>query len=204
MYWQSEKNLLNSNTSCTRPHNMVNFPPTNGWDQFISLGHPSKFQQVSPLGIVTKQMSLNGGKPNFAQCLAVSWAGTLYIYIRAPVKIPLAGKSCQRNFDRCKIHFASKSCILLYWQLYCTALEQWASGKLCSVQQRAPPIFAITLGIGPHSSFFWGMLWLNVQVCWQDRCLVWATAAIMRVVSWWVSAAKTKKASQKCPTFDFL
>jgi len=30
----------------------------------------------------------------------------------------------QRNFARCKIHFVSKSCILLYWQCYCTALEQ--------------------------------------------------------------------------------
>jgi len=28
-----------------------------------------------------------------------------------------------RNFARCKIHFASKSCALLYWQRYCTALE---------------------------------------------------------------------------------
>jgi len=33
----------------------------------------------------------------------------------------------------CKIHFASKSCIILYWQRYCTALEQWASAKLCGV-----------------------------------------------------------------------
>ena len=38
---------------------------------------------------------------------------------------------------------------------YCTVLQQWASGKLCGVEQRAPPIFGratITLGIGPHSS----------------------------------------------------
>jgi len=55
----------------------------------------------------------------------------------------------------CKIHFASKSCILLYYQRCCTALELWASAKLYGVEQRAPPIFgraAITLGIGPHSS----------------------------------------------------
>jgi len=36
---------------------------------------------------------------------------------------------------RCKIHFVSKYYILLYWQRYCTALEQWVSAKLCSVQQ---------------------------------------------------------------------
>ena len=28
------------------------------------------------------------------------------------------------------VHFASKFCVLLYWQRYCTALEQWASASL--------------------------------------------------------------------------
>jgi len=44
------------------------------------------------------------------------------------------------------------------WQRYCMVLQQWASAKLCSIEQRAPPIFGratITLGIDPHSSFFW-------------------------------------------------
>ena len=42
------------------------------------------------------------------------------------------------------------------WQRYCTALQYWSSVKLCGIEQRAPPMFgraAITLGIGPHSSF---------------------------------------------------
>ena len=58
--------------------------PTNGWDRLVSLGHPSKFQRVSRLGFVTAPTSLYGGQPNFARCLAVSWAGTLYrpIYFR--------------------------------------------------------------------------------------------------------------------------
>ena len=41
------------------------------------------------------------------------------------------------------------------WQRYCTALQYWASAKLCGVEQRAPLILdraAITSGIGPHSS----------------------------------------------------
>jgi len=41
-------------------------------------------------------------------------------------------------------------CVL---ERYCTVLQQWASAKLCGVEQRAPPIFgraAITLGTGPH------------------------------------------------------
>ena len=47
-----------------------------------SLGHPSKFLQVSCVGFVTALTSLSGGQPNFARCLTVSWAGTLYIHFR--------------------------------------------------------------------------------------------------------------------------
>jgi len=43
------------------------------------------------------------------------------------------------------------------WQCYCTVLLQWASAKLCGVEQTTPPIYgraAIMLGINPHSSSF--------------------------------------------------
>jgi len=56
---------------------------TNGWDWLASLGDPSKFQWVSHLCVVSTPMSLSRGPPNFARCLAVSWAGTLYINFRA-------------------------------------------------------------------------------------------------------------------------
>jgi len=56
---------------------------TNGWDWLASLGHPSKFQRVSRLGVVTAPTSLNGGQPNFAQCLAISWAATPCIHFEA-------------------------------------------------------------------------------------------------------------------------
>jgi len=55
--------------------------PTNSWDQFRSLWHPSKFQRVSCLAFVTAATSLNGPQPNYARCMAASCAGTLYIYI---------------------------------------------------------------------------------------------------------------------------
>jgi len=90
MYRQSEKNILNSNTSSTCPDNMVNFGPLAAEIGLPDLGTPTSF---------------NG--------------------------------------------FAS-------WQRYCTALQYWASAKLCGVEQRSPPISgraAIALGIGPHSSF---------------------------------------------------
>jgi len=49
--------------------------PTSRWDRFGSFGHPSKFQRVSRLAFVALSMSLTGGQPNFARCLAVFWAG---------------------------------------------------------------------------------------------------------------------------------
>jgi len=54
IYRQSEKNLLNSNISSTRPHNMMKFGPLMA--QLVSLGHPSKFQWVSHLGFVKPRL----------------------------------------------------------------------------------------------------------------------------------------------------
>jgi len=34
--------------------------PTSGWERFVSLGHPSKFQRVSRLGSVTVRHSTSG------------------------------------------------------------------------------------------------------------------------------------------------
>jgi len=38
--------------------------PTSGWDRFVSLGDPSKFQRVSHLGSVTARHSTSGRQPN--------------------------------------------------------------------------------------------------------------------------------------------
>jgi len=40
--------------------------PTNGWDPFESLGHPSKFERVLRLGSVTARHSSSGCQPNLA------------------------------------------------------------------------------------------------------------------------------------------
>jgi len=54
------------------------FRPTSGWAPLASLRHHSKFQRVSRFGSVSAATSLTWGQPNFARCLAVSWAATLY------------------------------------------------------------------------------------------------------------------------------
>jgi len=59
--------------------------PISGGDRLASLGHPIKFQQVSCLGFDSGATLFIDGQPNFAWCLAVSWAATLYIHFRCPL-----------------------------------------------------------------------------------------------------------------------
>jgi len=100
--------------------------PTNGLEQFRSLGHPSKFQRVSRLDVVSAATLFTGGQANFARCLPSP--GLLrYIYTFSGAFAPWW------NFARCKVHFASKCCVLLCWHRYCTAHQQQASAKLCGL-----------------------------------------------------------------------
>ena len=45
-----------------KTHNKLR--PTSGWDRFVSLGHPRKFQRVLRLGSVTARHSSSGRQPN--------------------------------------------------------------------------------------------------------------------------------------------
>jgi len=119
-------------------------------------GHPNKFQQVSRLGFVTAATSLNGSQPNFARCLAISWAGTLHKHFR--------GSCSLTEF----FHMQNLLCIqVLHSPILAASLHStpaagisqtlWRGTRngIMEFLQRAPPIFgraAITLGIGPHSS----------------------------------------------------
>jgi len=79
----STKNLLNSNISSTCPRNMGHVGPlTAELRSVYQFGALQQISTVSCLGFVTAVTSLNGSQPNFARCLAVSWAGTLYIHFR--------------------------------------------------------------------------------------------------------------------------
>jgi len=96
--------------------------PTDGWDRFGSLGHPIKLQWVSHLAFVTAATSLTGGQPNFDDvCPSDGLVHYIFIF----------GGSCPLT-EFCP---PSKSCIRLYWQPYCTALQQRVSAILCGVIQ---------------------------------------------------------------------
>jgi len=121
--------------------------PTSGWDRFVSLGTPANFTGFRVF--ITAATSLNGWQPNFSQCLALTWAGRLYIHFRQLLL-------CNGILPGAKFTLRPPSLALSYWQRYCTVVEQWVLAKLCGVEHRAPPIFGgstITLGIGPNSSF---------------------------------------------------
>jgi len=118
------KNLLNSNIS-TCPHNMANFDPLTAeigswvWD---STANFNVFRVLASLLQWRRSPEAN-------QTLHDVWPSpglVHYVFISRAL-------APWHNFARCRIHFAFKSCLLLYWQRYCTALQQRASAKLCSV-----------------------------------------------------------------------
>jgi len=124
--------------------------PTNGWDRFRSLGHPSKFQRLSRLAFITAAMLRTGGQANFARRFGHPGAGTLYIHFW--------GLLPRQNFAWCKVHFMSKRAFS-----YIGSVTAWHSNsrrqsnfaavykeRNYELSQRAPPIFgraAITMGI---------------------------------------------------------
>jgi len=122
--------------------------PTSGWDRLTSLGHSCKFQRISRIGFVTAATSLTGGQPNFTRCLAVSWAGILYIHFGL---FPFTEFCQAQNSFYVQILPSPMLAVLLHGTRTAgvnQTLRRW---------QRAPPIFArvaITLGISPHSTTF--------------------------------------------------
>jgi len=66
MYRQSEKNLLNIDTSSTYPRNIVNVGLLTAEICWRVWGTPCKFQRLSRLGSVTARHSSSGRQPNFA------------------------------------------------------------------------------------------------------------------------------------------
>jgi len=83
---------------------------------------------------VMASLLLRHCSPEANQTLHDVWPspGLLYYVYIFGVSCPL---TVWENFARCKIHSISKSCILVYWQCYCMALQQRASAKVCSVVQ---------------------------------------------------------------------
>jgi len=112
------KNSLNSNISSRCPHNMVNVSLLTSEIGSLVWGTLANFNRFRILASLLHRRC----SPEANQILHDVWPShrlVHYIYI-------FGALAPWRNFTRCRIHFASKSCVLLYWQCYCTALQQQA------------------------------------------------------------------------------
>jgi len=131
------------------------------------LGHPSKFQWVSRLGSVTAATSFTGDQPNFARCLAVSWAGTLCTCIHFRGSCPLT-EFCQVQTSLCVQVLRSHILAALLHGTRPVGVSQTLQLGT-ELAQTAPPIFGwavITLGIGgPHCSYIWPQHWRVSENC---------------------------------------
>jgi len=90
-----KQNLLDSNITSTCSYKMANFGPLtaeiNGFRVLASLLALCDFDMRRLRRtltyllnyLLTAATSLTGGQPNFARCLAVPWAGTLYTFSEA-------------------------------------------------------------------------------------------------------------------------
>jgi len=105
--------------------------PISGWDRFTSLGHPANFNRLRVLASLLQRRR----SPEANQTLHDLWSSPelvhyIYIYTFLGVfALPLI------EFCHVQNSLWSKSCVLVYWQRYYTALQQRASAKLCGAVQ---------------------------------------------------------------------
>jgi len=117
------KKLLNGDTSSTCSHNMVSFSPLTAEISLLVWRTPANFSRFRVLASLLHRRRSTEVNQTLHDDVWPCSELVYYIYT--------CRGSCP--VDRCKDQFASKSCVL-YWHRYCTALEQWASAKLCGVQ----------------------------------------------------------------------
>jgi len=129
---------------------------TNGWDRYLSLGHPSKFQRVFASWLrycsdvahrrPTKHCTMFGR--------LLGWY-TIYSFSGATEFCRVQNSLCVHVLPSLIL------AVLLHGTPAAVASQTLRYGTrngITELSQRAPPIFgwaAITLGISPHTSYFW-------------------------------------------------
>jgi len=95
-------------------HNMVNFSLLVAEMVSLVWGTPANFNGFLHIGFVTAATLLSGSQPTyFAQCLALAWAGIIYIHFqRLLLRYGI--------LPRAKFTLRPSSLVLSYWQHYCT------------------------------------------------------------------------------------
>jgi len=139
------------------------------------------------LGFVTAVTLLSGGQPELARHLAISWTGTLYIYIYFLVAF------ARQNFAGANFNLRPS---LAFSYIGSVTARHSSSGRqpqtlrhdarngIAELSQRAPLIFcwaAITLGTGPHSSLCYGCVWRTYAVTLLAFCIYYALLVVLLI-----------------------
>jgi len=171
------KNLLNSNTCSTCPHNIANFGPLTVEIGSGVWGTVATFSRFCILpSLLQQRRSLEAN-----QTLCDVWPFPRlvhYIYISGG-SCPLMEFCGLQNLFYVQVLHSPVLASLLYSTPAAgmsQALRHGTRNGIMQLLQRAPPIFgwaAITLGIGPHSSFFccFGLVSsvLSQEIGWDER-----------------------------------
>ena len=107
------------------------------------MGHPNTFQQVSRIGFIAAT-SVTGGQPNFARCLDVSWAATLYIHFRGllPPDGILPRAKCTLRPSLAFSYILACSVTVRHSNSGVSkTLRRGARNRITELSQMAPPIF---------------------------------------------------------------
>jgi len=147
------KKLVKQHISSTCLHNMVNVGPLAAKIGWRVWGTPANFNGFRILASLLHRRHSTEVK----QTLHAVWPSPVLVYY-----IDILGTLAPNRVLSGAKFTLRPSRVFRYWQRYCMGLEQWASAKLCGIQQRAPPIFGkavITLDIGSHFSFFTVLFW---------------------------------------------
>jgi len=149
---------------------------TSGWDRFGSFGHPSKFQRVWRLAFIIATTSLTGGQPNFARCLDVICAGTLYnIIIHFRGLLPPDGILPDAKFTLVQVLRSLILAALLHGTPAAGDSQSLRCGTrngISGLSQRVPPTFGwASITLGPHSSYSLQFIWWMLTPLRPNRCV---------------------------------
>jgi len=153
MYRQLEKKLVRHQYLLHMSSQYVNFGPLTAETGWQIWGTSANFNGVRVFASLLRWCHSTVVHQTLHDVWPSAWL-EYYTYV--------FGGSCPRNgiLPGAKSTLCPSLAFLLFWQCYCTALEQWASAKLCAwykewnygtfahhFQQRAPPMFQ---GLGGH------------------------------------------------------
>jgi len=166
------KNLLNSNISSRRPHNMANFGPLRAEIGLPVWGTSANFNRFRVLASLLQRRR----SPEANQTLHDLWPSpglVHYIYIFGGF-CPLTEFCYVQNSPCVKVLHSPILAALLHDTPpagLSQTLRRGTRNGITELSQTAPPIFgwaAITLGIGPHSSYTY------VRPLLEFACQIWS------------------------------